>query len=115
MRGFVWKGADITIIIPSGTGIGYNSKKCTMSATAYEVIPETVGQFTGSLDDNGSLIFERDIVQGYVALGKIITELVTYNEDLATYVAGDYPLSRIMALRKVGNIHDYPELLEVEK
>ena len=28
-----------------------------------EVIPETVGQFTGSLDDNGNKIFDGDIVK----------------------------------------------------
>lgn len=29
--------------------------------TQYEVIPETIGQFTGELDKNGTKIFEEDV------------------------------------------------------
>ena len=66
-------------------------------------------------DRNGVKIFEGDIVRAYIISGEIVTKEVTYNEDLAAFVVGGYPLSKITALRKVGNIYDNPELLEVEK
>ncbi len=81
----------------------------------YDVIPETVGQYIRVKDKNGNKIFEGDIVKAYIISSEIITKEVTYREDLAAFVVGGYPLSKITALRKVGNIYDNPELLEVEK
>lgn len=116
VKGFVWKGADITIIIPSGTGIGYNSKRCAMSATAYEVIPETVGQFIGILDYDDRLIFEGDIVKGSNIYGLTVNAAkVVYVEDEAAFKANNYFVDEILYLEKVGNVYDNPELLEEGK
>ncbi len=84
---------------------------------------ETVGQFTGLTDKNGKRIFEGDIISEkppmnkYSFVGKVIWdekrgawrfyifEHPDYVAFLATYGV-EYTV--------IGNIHDNPELLEVE-
>ena len=76
-----------------------------------EVIPETVGQFTGLIDKNGKKIYEGDIVrcwggeqcQGYHEFGEEITvNDMTYD----AYYVGQWDGCLV-----IGNINDNPELL----
>lgn len=94
-----------------------------------EVVPETVGQYTGLTDKNNVKIFEGDIVKGTAYSATRIGVIVWIDEISSfgvRYVNAPYPAawenSSILrcvsrgktdefAAEVIGNIHDNPELL----
>ena len=89
-----------------------------------EVIPETVGQFTGLTDKNGVKIFEGDICRfkrfNDIYVGKIIFNVTTasfvmwYQSIVGAY--GEKATHKMLLsvcdnIEVIGNIHDNPELL----
>lgn len=78
-----------------------------------EVDPKTVGQFTGEYCKNGK-IFEHDVVESQYYRPSV----VCFSSGI--FMAGDTPLNQNYdgiypdnEWKKIGNIHDNPELLEV--
>lgn len=71
-----------------------------------------VEQYTGLKDINGNKIFEDDIVRNEHEK----TCVVNFKEG--SFLVGDFYFGSIgagMGLEIIGNIHENPELLEVEK
>lgn len=82
-----------------------------------EVIPETVGQFTGLYDKNGMEIYEWDIIRTDV---NNFTYEVIYNEKSAAFIGKrnsrvfgllDLYESDTVCREIIGNIHNNKELL----
>ena len=93
----------------------------------FAVDPSTIGQYTGLTDNNGKKIFEGDIikiVQDYdYSDDYSISKVYSYNGIFCVDYHGDDFDSTALGFLKdylpdggfevIGNIHDNPELLEV--
>ena len=77
-----------------------------------EVIPETVGQYTGLTDKNGKKIFEGDIVKN--EFGEIAEVRFLFGRYTPFNVYPEYRCFNCEYCEIIGNIHDNPELLEVK-
>ena len=75
---------------------------------------ETVGQYTGLTDKNGTKIFEGDIIK----INEQYTRVVRYSEVKASFVTCDenqwlgYLKDYNKPIRVIGNIYDNPEILK---
>ena len=85
------------------------------TTTMFEVIPETVGQYTGLTDKNEKKIFEGDILRDD---DNEENGVVEFDEGEYFVVFGNVCTHGITDIARscyvIGNIHDNPELLEVQ-
>jgi hypothetical protein len=86
-----------------------------------EVIPKTVGQYTGLNDRNGNRIYEGDIILfDYVNIYKSLKGVVSLDEYFHSCVKANtadrgvlvFHIEQAIKGEVIGNIHDSPELAE---
>lgn len=124
MREILFRGLDIRGVWHEGmlahVGNAWYISNSAGIATAFEVIPASIGQFTGIYDKNGKRIFEGDICQikniSYIDDTPFAIE---WNNEYSGWFwrdsasATDALIPDIANMAKViGNIHDHPELME---
>ena len=92
---------------------------------AFEVRPETIGQYTGLKDKNGNKIWENDIIkpydtvtnEGYIIgwdneMGAFVFCDINTNDSLY-FLVGHY-IESIQPVEVIGNIFDNSELLNAD-
>ena len=99
----------------------YNPKfDCANIVDGFEsLVPvktETVGQYTGLTDKNGKKIFEGDICKHRSNYsGNTVISVVTYTDgQFLALVCENSGFELSEKLEVIGNIHDNPELVEVQ-
>ena len=125
MREILFRGQDIHgnwhIGLLAHIGNAWYISNKAGVATAFEVIPSTVGQYTGLTDKNGTKIFEGDIVKFCTELkeicfvdygkGKYILRQLKKDKHLSWQSIDIFELFGLEC-EVIGNIHDNPELMK---
>lgn len=122
MRAIKFRGKDIktgewlygNIQVPSKEDVEYFMWDRDLNQK--EVIPDTVGQFTGLTDKNGKEIYEGDIItfdNHLQGVSQVVYDYAGFDVVSNNYRTTLRPMMN-NHIRVIGNIHDNPELLKGE-
>lgn len=123
MREILFRGKDIRqnwhIGLLAHIGNAWYISNKAGIATAFEVIPETVGEYANLIDKNYKKIFEGDIVITNKFNNPSKKYIVKYNLSFASFIGEDKNEMFFTTFdgdsndfEVIGNVHDNPELLK---
>lgn len=126
MREYLFRGknkhanewVEGSLFVPTrGGDVCIMTQDAPFHAVCYDVIPDTVGQFTGLMDKNGERIFEGDVLEGNDFDADDGYGVVEWNDGAFEinnhYVSATFRENYWSTdLEIIGNIHDNPELVE---
>ena len=111
------KARDKTYIHPNANTFEVKKSGLSNCVVMREVIPETVGQYTGVRDESSKSIFEGDIVKSKCTKGeftgfKIIGKVIFKNGAFGLYRNCFIAFDDSIISEVIGNLYDDPELLK---
>ena len=81
----------------------------------YHILPESLGQYTGLNDKNGTKIFEGDVVKYHYLDGFSVREVI-FDQCTAEFrlrdIYGCHKIYFPLLCEVLGNVHDNPELFK---
>lgn len=123
VRGYVWRGSSVAVIIPYNIGVDIDVKKNSLNAWAVEVDPATISRYTCREDSKGHFLVEHQIVEAHTCDGKVRGVLM-YNEHRGAWEVqvsrkcSDmqiYDLISCVQIVALGNIFDNANLLDEDE
>ncbi|MDR1346810.1 MAG: YopX family protein [Prevotellaceae bacterium] len=104
---------------PTDCNIFLYGSEWSILQDSFEVLPETVGQFTGLYDKNGKEIYEGDMVlfeitgvgNGKEEVAFENGSFVIHNEQMGNLSFMEIDGKRYKIIEIIGNIHDNPNLI----
>jgi len=105
----VWRYGNLVTYENGQTGIT-SGKQCGYSTITSEVIPETVGEYTCLPDKGGREICEGDILQADDPRDRLTFSVKWYEDNAGFNLLG----INTSAFAVIGNIHENPDLLNID-
>ena len=124
VKGYIWRGSSVAVIIPYNIGVNVDVKKNQLEAWAVEVDPSTISRYTGREDSKGHFLVEHQIVEAQTCDGKVRGVLM-YNESRSAWevqvphkgtdIMEVHDLISCVNIVALGNIFDNANLLDEAK